>query len=417
MEGLSNTRTSAAQVRVLIDRAALLHNVELIRSRLAPGVQIHACVKAEAYGHGAAIVADTLCHFAIADDTEPPVHRLIVASVEEATAIPVVPRPITILKPVELTYVGKTRELYEHAIKRGWTLTLATPSGADDLARVARKAGTRAVVQVLIDTGLSRCGCDLSEVQKLVDRVRQHPELRLESLGTHFADSDESDLEFTREQLRLFRQATDELVIKSEFRLTRHAANSAATFALPESHLDAVRIGAAIYGIDPSGKPSLDRHLIPAMTWVAPLMGIRTIEPGATVGYGRTWTARTRTRIGLVGVGYADGFPRAASDGVSSPRSDGASNGVSTGAQVIVRNAACAVVGRVSMDMITIDLSQVHDATIGDDVVLLDNDPLSPASMYALAVATGTIPYEIVTRVGPRVRRLAVGIDEKQEGR
>jgi len=404
MDEHRHSRSLAAQVRVLIDRAALLHNVEWIRGLLSPGVQIHACVKAEAYGHGAAIVADTLCHFAIADDTEPPVHRLIVATVEEASAIPVVPRPITILRPAEMTFVGRTRDLYEHAIRRGWTLTLSTNAAADDLSRIARKLNVRALVQIMVDTGLTRCGVDVPQLQSLVDRVRRHPELRLESLGTHFADADASDQDFTREQLRRFRAATDEMVIKSEFRLTRHAANSAAALTMKESHLDAIRVGAALYGIDPIGTPSVERRLIPAMKWLAPLVGVRQIEKGVSVGYGRMFTADKPMRIGLVPVGYADGYPRLASSG----------KGSSGKASVIVRNRPCAVVGRVSMDLLTIDLSDVPDAVIGDDVTLIDPDPLSPASMYALANASQTIAYEIVTRIGLRVRRVAVGVESPQ---
>jgi alanine racemase len=152
-----------------------------------------------------------------------------------------------------------------------------------------------------------------------------------------------------------------------------------------------VRPGIALYGIDPAGKPSLDRPLRPVMKWVAPLVGISDVPAGATVGYGRAWTAARPTRVGLVPVGYADGYPRC----------------FSNEATVMVHGRAAPVIGRVSMDLTTIDLTNVPQATVGDDVTLLDNDPLSPASVYQLARWADTLPYEIFSRIGPRVKRVA----------
>jgi alanine racemase len=172
----------------------------------------------------------------------------------------------------------------------------------------------------------------------------------------------------------------------------RHAANSAALFFAPETHLDLVRPGIALLGIDPTGRPSMDRPLIPAMRWVAPLVGIQNIPAGTTVGYGQAWTAKRPTRVGLIPVGYADGYPR----------------GFGNKAVVMVHGVPAPVIGRVSMDLTTIDLTDAPHSTIGDDVTLLDNDPLSPASVYRLAEWADTIPYEIFCGIGPRVHRVAV---------
>ena len=153
-----------------------------------------------------------------------------------------------------------------------------------------------------------------------------------------------------------------------------------------------VRPGIALYGVDATGRPSLDRALRPVLKWTAPLIGVHEIPAGATVGYNQTWTAARPTRIGLVPVGYADGYRRSFSN-----------RGV-----MLVEGVPCPVIGRVSMDLTTIDLTAAEHATIGDEVTLLENDPLSPCSVYDLAKWAETIPYEILTGIGPRVRRVAI---------
>jgi alanine racemase len=153
-----------------------------------------------------------------------------------------------------------------------------------------------------------------------------------------------------------------------------------------------VRPGISLFGIDPTLSPSLDRPLRPAMKWTAPLLSVREIQAGSGIGYDHTFTAPRDMRVGLVPVGYADGYLRS----------------FSNKAVMLLDNAICPVIGRVSMDMTTIDVSAAAHATVGDEVTLLDNDPLSPASVYELAKHAETIPYEIFARIGPRVRRVAI---------
>ena len=160
-----------------------------------------------------------------------------------------------------------------------------------------------------------------------------------------------------------------------------------------------VRPGLALYGIDPSGRPSMDRALRPAMKWTAPLVGIGDVPAGATVGYGQAWKADRPTRVGLLPVGYADGYPRC----------------FGGRAVVVVHGRAALVIGRVSMDLTTIDLTDVPHAAMGDEVTLLDSDPLSPASVYQLAKWADTIPYEIFCGIGSRVHRVPVGREEVPE--
>ncbi len=158
-----------------------------------------------------------------------------------------------------------------------------------------------------------------------------------------------------------------------------------------------VRPGIALYGVDPTLAPSSERLLKPVMKWTAPLVQIHSIKAGAAVGYGQTWRAQRDSRIGLVPVGYADGYPRCLTN-----------RGV-----MIVQGQPCPLVGRVSMDLTTIDLSSAPHAVLGDEVIVLDSDPLSPASVYELARLAGTIPYEITCGIGQRIHRVPIEIVEQ----
>lgn len=374
---------------MLISRAALLHNVGVFRRALPAGTKVCAMIKADAYGHGAHLVADALCNFANDGTGTPAVDALAVATIDEAAVLPVADIPTLIFQPVENGFLGGQRAKLELAIRSGWVLTLCGKSAADDVARIASSIGKRAMVQVMIDTGLARSGVGVSRAAELLEKVGAWPSLRLAGVCTHFATAEEPGTAFAAEQLRRF----EELTASLQGKVWRHASNSAGAFLVPGGALDMVRPGIGLYGIDPTAKPSLDRPLKPVMKWTAPLVGVREIPAGTGVGYGHTWRADRTTRIGLVPVGYADGYCRAFSN-----------RGV-----MMVQGQPCPVVGRVSMDQTTIDLRNVPAATIGDEVTILDNDALSPASAYHLARWADTIPYEIFCRIGPRVKR--VGVD------
>jgi alanine racemase len=227
---------------------------------------------------------------------------------------------------------------------------------------------------------------------ELLDRIRSRPSLRLVGLCTHFSNAEDPDSPVTDLQLARFRGSTDGLAGAVSGKVARHAANSAATFFRPGAHFDMVRPGVALYGIDPTLRPSMDRALLPVMKWTAPLVGIKDVRKGTCVGYAQTWTAGRDTRVGLVPVGYADGYGRC----------------FSNRAVVLLHGRPAPVIGRVSMDLTTIDLADIPHAVVGDEVTLLDNDPLSPASAYALARWADTIPYEVFCRIGQRVKRVAV---------
>lgn len=381
------------QSRLLISRAALLHNVRLIRRMLRPGTKICAMIKADGYGHGADIVADTLCNFEFDNLPSPAVEMLGAACLDEAAAMAETSLPILVLRAVENVYIGPARQAIEHALHSGWILTLGTCSAADDVARIAMAIGKRASIHIMLDTGMTRCGCSLENLKPLLERIESHSALRLVSIGTHLATADVPQDGFVNEQLSRFRRMTDELLLAgSDRRVIRSVANSGGIFFSPAAHFDMVRPGISLYGIDPTCSPNLNRLLRPVAKWTAPIVSILDAKRGTPVGYGQTWCAPRDTRIGLVPVGYADGYLRAWGNRAS----------------VVVNGIAVPVVGRVSMDLTTIDLHGAPATQIGDEVTLLDDDPLSPASAYALAAHGDTIPYEVFTRIGSRVKRVAV---------
>lgn len=386
-----DVRTFPDQPRLLISRDSFHHNLRLIRQRLLPGTKICAMVKADAYGHGADLICDTLCNFESEHLPTPAVDMLGVGCMEEAAALAETSLPVLVLRAVENGYVGPARAAIEHAIRSGWVLTIGSLACADDIARIAMSIKKRAMVHVMIDSGMTRCGCSIEQITELLKKIELQSSLSLYSLGTHLATADVPNDPYITEQLGRFRSATDAFVAARERKPIRTVANSGGIFFAPSTHMNMVRPGISLYGIDPTCRPNMNRPLKPVAKWVANLISILDAKQGSSIGYGRTWRAERDTRIGLVPVGYGDGYPRC----------------LGNKAMMIVNGIVVPVVGRVSMDLITLDLHDVPQAQVGDDVIVMDDDPLSPASAYALAELAHTIPYELFTRIGPRVKRVA----------
>jgi alanine racemase len=393
-----DAKHTLGEPRVLISRRAMLHNAGVVRQHLSPGVKLCAMVKADAYGHGADLVADTLTNFCGDGTDKPPADAVAVASLDEAAALPAVPVPVLVMRPLENAFIGRQRPKIEEAVRHGWVLTVCSPAAAEDLARIAVGVGKRANVQVMVDTGMTRSGVSPAGAAELLARVESRASLKLWGLCTHFASAENPDSPFTPEQAKRFAAATDAAVAATGGRVVRHAANSGALFFHRATQFDMVRPGLSLFGVDPTGRPTAARKLRPVLKWTAPLVGLSAVGPGTAVGYGQTWAAGRPSVIGLLPVGYADGYPRS----------------FSNGAKVLLHGRPAPVVGRVSMDLTTVDLTDHPDAVLGDEVTLLDDNPLSPASVYELARWANTIPYEILSRIGPRVKRVAVDPEDAE---
>jgi len=266
-----------------------------------------------------------------------------------------------------------------------YSLDLATA-----LSRAAADLGRPARVHVKVDTGMGRLGLWPDEVPSFVRATRALPGLTVEGLFTHFATADAADLSYTREQLAAFRGVVAALRAQDLLPPLVHAANSAAALRVPESRLNMIRPGIAIMGLNPSAEAPLPSGFRAALSFKCALAQVKDLPPGAPVGYGCTWRAQRPSRIGVIPVGYADGFRRA-------PANWG---------EVLVRGRRAPLVGSVCMDQSMIDVTDVPDARAGDEVVLIGSQGEDAITADEVAARLGTISYEVVSAILARVPRI-----------
>ncbi len=362
-----------------ISAGAVRHNLRLLRERLTGGATICAVVQADCYGHGRRLLWPILAEH---------VDALAVATPHEAIELRDQGYEGEVLMFFSTCAYDEPEycDALEELVARNVTLTVVSPREVQSVAEAVARVDRPARVHVMIDTGMGRSGILPDFAGSLIKNIDRTPRVGLTGLYTHFATADEADKSFTRQQLSTFLETIQ------PFRrpgVTLHAANSAATIDLPETHLDWVRPGIAIYGYQPSEQMHTKLPLKPALRLSAMLMQVKTLRAGSRCGYGLTHRFDADTRVGLVPVGYGDGYLRS----------------LSNNAVMRVRGHDAPIRGRVSMDQIIIDLSAVPDARVGDAVEILSPDPLSTNSVEALARRAGTIPYEIICRLGARVRR------------
>jgi alanine racemase len=249
--------------------------------------------------------------------------------------------------------------------------------------------GFRPRLHVKHDSGMGRLGDrEPGGVVRLADATAADERVELAGVWTHFATADEDDESFLREQLERFRAVADPLASRHPG-ICLHAANSAATLRGQEFHLGMVRCGIAIYGLDPFGRDPAAHGLEPALSLHTYVADVKRIEAGAAVGYGRSWRARADTWIGVIPVGYGDGFRR----------------GLSNACDVLVDGARRPIVGTISMDNVTVDLGTETDVLPGAPAVLIGEQGGERVSAEELAVALDTINYEVPCGLGPRVPR------------
>ncbi len=347
--------------RVEIDRAALRHNLEVARGH-APGRRVMAVIKADGYGHGLLEVAGAL---AGAD-------AFAVARVDEGLQLR---RDRAAARILVLAGAHDADEL-EAAAAADLEVVVHHPRQLDLLAGHDARRPLRCWLK--LDTGMNRLGFPPVECESRLERLRSLASVaEVAGVLTHLANADDLGDDYTRRQLERFDKATGKLV------LPRSAANSAGILGWPESHLDWVRPGIMLYGVSPF--VAARRELRPAMSFRARLISIKSIERGAPVGYGGDWTAPEPMRLGMVAVGYGDGYPRE----------------VPSGTPVLLRGHRVPIVGRVSMDTLTLDLRTCPHARVGDEVVLWgDGLPVEE-----IARAAGTIAYTLLCGITGRVRR------------
>ena len=335
-------------------------------------------VKADAYGHGAVEIAEAAAAEGVAQLGVATLHEGI--QLRRAGCL----LPIIVLSPL---LPGEIGEAVVHQLDP----TVCDLAFARGLSDAAVAAGRPLRIHVEVDTGMGRTGVLERDARDLIARATALPGLRLASVFTHFPDADGDDLGFSRDQIRRFDALLSELG-RAGMRPPRvHAANSAGTVNLPESHYDWLRVGLMAYGHLPSG--SRARVAVePVMSFKSRLVQVRDLPAGAPVSYARSFVTRRPTRTGVVAVGYGHGYSWL----------------LSNLGTMLVRGQAVPILGRVTMDLTMVDLTAVPEAAVGDEVILFGEQGEASLTLEAVAAGSETIPYEIMCTIGKRVTRIYV---------
>ncbi|MEZ4450049.1 MAG: alanine racemase [Nannocystaceae bacterium] len=361
-----------------IDFAALAHNLGVVRSRIGPRCRVLAVVKANGYGHGAIDAARAF--------VDAGAWGLAVSLVEEGVEL----RQAGINAPV-LVLGGVHPGSEDVIVHRSLTPVVWAGEHLQRLAAAVRRSGAPPLgVHLKIDTGMSRLGLLPSELGALLDWIEGEDgvHLRLEGVMTHLACADEPDDPVSPVQLEIFREALQTLGARGHHPSLRHVCNSAGIVRLPQAHFDMVRPGIALYGAASSAAVEL-AELQMAMTVHSRILGIRELPAGTRVSYGHREELKRPSRLGIVPVGYADGYPRR----------------MSGRAQVLVRGHRCRVVGNITMDVSMIDVTDLPDVREGERVTLLGPQGRERLSVHELAAWADEIPYEIMCGISKRVPR------------
>lgn len=355
-----------------ISEAALRHNAQVVRDHVG-GIPLIAVVKANAYGHGMIGVAR-----ALRDDAQ----LFGVANLEEAQLLrKEVSQPIIILGPA-------LPEERASIAADGFIPSISTLEEAREFDLAGKNSSVP--INLVVDTGMGRMGVLQAQTLELFRQVVALANVKIHSISTHLPVSNEDEA-FTRTELAQFSELAKKLRAEFPAKFDVHALPSAGVLAYSDPPFDVVRTGLILYGISPL--PEFQRLLRPVMTWKTRLALIRQMPAGHGISYGRTFITPRAMRVATLSAGYADGYPRHLSN---------------SGAAVLVRGKRCPLLGRVTMDLMMIDISDVGDAVVGDEAVLMGRQGAAEISVTELAGRAGTITWELITRVGSRVRRLFV---------
>jgi len=363
-----------------IDLDALAHNLHVIQEHLGPEVKVLAAVKANAYGHGAVQCARRL--------QKEGVDWFGIALPEEGAEL----RQAGITKPI-LCLAGFWEGQERACLQQKLTPVVYRLDMIEALDNAAREAGLVADVHVKIDTGMGRLGVPSEEVAEFSTALKRFQSVRVAGLMTHLAAADELSREdFTNNQLERFRDAVKVFRERGFAPDYIHAANSAATFAFPEARGNLVRPGGALYGFVRDVLPEniAAPALKPVMSLRTRIMLLKKVGRGQRLGYGCTFETTRESLIATVPIGYDDGYRRV----------------LSNRGRVIVRGVFAPVVGRVSMDLTLVDVTDVLGVSIDDEVTLLGRSGDLEISAEDLAERAGTISYEVTCGIGPRVPRI-----------
>jgi alanine racemase len=355
-----------------IDLDALAHNVRVLAERAAPA-QLYAIVKANAYGHGAVACGRAAI--------EAGASGLGVVCVDEAQEL----RDAGITAPILIVGFTPASEA-ERIVELALTPTVCSMQTVLALSRFATERGVRQKIHVELESGLNRNGLQIDELVQFAEAARALPGIEVEGIYTHFAAAEEGDQTFTRAQ--------HDALVEASRRLPwiplRHCSATASILDSPDMAMDVVRAGLGVYGYHPAPDCGRDLELRPVMSLKSRIARLIDVEPGGTVGYGRTWTAARPSKIALIMCGYADGYRRT----------------LSNRAHVLVRGRRAPVAGRIAMDMCMVDVTDVPGVAVDDEVVIMGVQGGEVVDADELAALAGTISWEILAGVSARVPRV-----------
>ena len=354
-----------------VDLDAVEANVRAVRERVK--VDVIAVVKADGYGHGAEAVAATAIDAGAT--------ALAVATVEEAMVL----RRTRPRDPLLVLLGAQEQAERDAAVAIDLAVTVWDVAGAREMAEAARAAGTTAAVHFKVDTGLTRLGAPLAEAAERYRAIAGLSGVRIEGVFTHLARADEIDLATTEEQLDRFDAFLDAITPP---RWVHTSATGGIASLAPRARVTAVRPGLALYGLDAAPHLAERLTLRPALSWRSKVHRVADVPKGTGVSYGHEYRLPRDGRIATVPVGYGDGLSRLA-----------------RAARLLVRGAAVPIVGRVAMDHVMLDVTDVGGVQAGDEVVLIGTQQGTTLTADDLARSWGTINYEVVTAIKPRVPR------------
>jgi len=371
------TQRDAQRIWAGINLDALEENLKTVKQMLN-GKKILLAIKADAYGHGAKEIAAHL---------NGKVDMFGVASVEEGINLRTNTRitsPILILSPIPYSVIPA---LFDYNL----TPTISEKEFARVLAATAKKKNQPIRVHIEVDTGMGRTGLPFAEALSTITKIGSEPYLKIEGIFTHFPAAD-SDFSFTREQIARFSQLTESLAQAGIKPIIRHIANSAGFLNFTESYFDMIRPGLIIYGIHPNQNTAKTIPLKPVMSLRTRVVNLRWVAKGTSISYERTYITKRASLIAVITAGYGDGYPWSLSN---------------TG-EVIVAGKRAKIVGNVCMDLTMIDVTDIEGVKIGDIVTLIGSAGDETITVNEVAKWAKTIPYEIITRISPRVPRLFI---------
>jgi len=363
-----------------IDLAAFRHNMAAVKGLTSGNSRVMAVVKADAYGHGALVIAEE----ALKCGAE----YLAVARLNEALDL----RKNGINAPL-LLFGRSSPDYAEYYLKYDIIISTHSLEAAAELSNEAVRSGGRLRIHVKIDTGMGRLGMLNGHEADAVKRINDLPGIRVEGVYSHFANADAADKSHALSQLHKFNEIREKIIPAFTDPPLFHIANSAAVMELPESHLDMVRPGIMLYGLYPSSEMDRDRTILkPVMSLKSSISQVKKTGPGFAVSYGSTYVTDRDCIIGTVPAGYADGYSR-----LLSSRGD-----------MLVHGRRVPIIGRVCMDLTMIDLSHISEVSEGDEVVLFGEQGGELISADEIGEKTGTINYEVVSRITSRVARVYI---------